>query len=370
MKPLTKRRIQRMIAPTAIILLGAVLFATFFGISSQPKVVSVYSLGGTYLEGEVFDGTSLVPVELSLDDPQVLSSLVVVSEEFTGGRYTAARNLTVGSFLLSTDYYVGEADLSLFEEEEIQAVQIENLVFRQGNVVQTPSSEDPAIATTPGIYHIVTDHIPPKHVACVRYLDTDGVILLAPADSMVYEIWSRLGRTVSIRHTQDECPLGGFPFRCSILTNAYDPASEIRNRDTESDEEARYAYVTEGVTEAGEDSTVILVTLESCEEVTPADLVEALSPSQSDVEGSEPQFPTGSREVLKRLRPEKLPGVAEDASSLEALRSLVELSRNVSIPVVDDITPDIEETVIEAGEATEPETDVLPEIEAPDDLSQ
>ena len=375
MKPLTKRRIQRMIAPTAIILLGAVIFATFYGINSQPQVVSVYTLGGTYLEGEEFQGSSLIPVELSLNDPQVLSSLVISSDEFSAGTYTAARNLTVGSFLLASDYYVGAVDLSLFEEEEIQSVQIENRIFRQGTVVQTPNSEDPAIATTPGVYHIVTDHIPPKHVACIRHLDTDGVVLMAPEDAMVYEIWSILQRTVSIRHTQDECPLGDFPFRCSILTNAHDPASEVRNRNSETGEERRYAYADKGlVTESGDDSNVIIVPLEACEQVTPADLVAVLSTSENENEEIKLRFSAGSINVLQRLRPEKLPGVETDPESLEALRYLVELARNQPIPVeVDDIPSNGDATQEETNTETEIETtieDLIPETPTVSDILQ
>lgn len=223
LSPITRDRWKKLAPAIIAVIVVGLAFPFVFGVANRTSNVDVYALavGVGVAEGELFSDLDLRIVKVP-SDGALLDNLVPAQEGLIG-QFTAVRTLPPGSFLGNRDYVVGEplpenGDVPL-ESDNWVALRVP-LSWGLGDVVAGE------VLIPPGNIWIVTDQLPPRHIACIQFLGLDGSpeALVAPKDLPALSIWIEANRAVPIQQTSDACPLGETPRLCGILTNALDPA--------------------------------------------------------------------------------------------------------------------------------------------------
>lgn len=189
------------------------------------------------MEGEFFSVESLRTVEVPAES-SLLSTLVVVGNSSTDlSSCVAPYDISQWKFLFAEDCGTG---FGRGEDLDVPTIDVDNRVITTLPLspIRTELLE---IGIREGNIHVVTDTVPPRHIACVQYLAGGTDALVHPKDLVALSLWVAAERAVPIQNTTDNCPVGGYPRLCGILTNAIDPLDSL----TEAQIERGYIYVEE-----------------------------------------------------------------------------------------------------------------------------
>lgn len=229
LSPATRDRWKKLVPAAAVFVVVALAAAFLYGRAGRTENVEVYALapGVTVAAGDEFDGAFLRVVEIPADGT-LLAGLVPASAGELPGVFTALRDLPAGAMLRNSDYVTGpaalEADVRVEDDNWISVA-----VPLDWGVSEGISAE---VAIPVGNIWVVTDTLPPRHVACVQFGGAGASeALVHPKDLPPLRLWLEAGRAVAVQQTADECPLGGSPRLCGILTNAVDPADVLGDED-------------------------------------------------------------------------------------------------------------------------------------------
>lgn len=276
-----KGKLKGLFFPVIFAALMVLAGSCMYGWASRSPSHDIYAVASFIPEGEAFSADNLRAVSVQFSDSELLKTVVPVGgltltgDESFDGLYTALRDLNAGGFLTVDDYIEGYVPPT----ENTGGVDLpENLLVTNLSLGQLPQGDDPRITTQSGIYHLITTTYPPRHIACVYQPDTGGLIV-DPEDYNLLSPWIGLASGYkALRHTADECPIGGYPLRCGVLTQPYGTEQESSLQPETADENG------EEITEEQ-----LAERLPSCIAATPADLVAAWRVKNAD--NSEARIP-------------------------------------------------------------------------------
>jgi len=326
------------LAPAMAVFVAVTLAAAFlYGRAGRTSNVEVYALGAgvSVAEGDVFDGEFLRVVEIPADGT-LLAGLVPVSEGALAGVFTALRDLPAGAMLRNTDYIAGTAAPDVGPQAED-----ENWITVDVPLEWGVSEQLAGLVDIPeGNIWVVTDTIPRRHVACVQFGGEVGTseALVHPKDLPPLLMWMAAGRARPVQQTTDECPLGGMPRLCGILTNALDPADAL----TEEERRGGFVFAEELPAEPGE---LPVVKLPECRVDDGAGVFDR----PGDL----------TKEFCSKISLEFLNRIGVEASRLEACGEEDETGQNP-----DEAISDLSEAEVAAPDGAETEAETEPEAEA------
>ena len=190
--------------------------------------------------GTTFSSSQLEPrsVPVLSGEENALSSFVLYNSIPLNTDLVATANISPGFLVVGSYEAAGfSEDLSLSPEALFVS---DDLIETSLSISGSPVREEGTYADPAEVLHLITDELPPRHIACVRVFG--GTVLLSPEDYRPVSLWSAAGRMQSIRHTADTCPIGGHPRTCGILTSGADPIGDIQRAEGRAPE--RYLFVT------------------------------------------------------------------------------------------------------------------------------
>lgn len=258
MSSITKDRIKKMLPAMIAFAVVMIVATVLYSLTSKTSNVDVWAVGtqAEIAENSVFGVESLRVVSLPSDKALLESSVPVSGNDFQGA-YTAVRDLNAGALLSNSDFVPGE--LRPDDGVQFTAESPNRMVMSISATAPSVAAEE--ISIPAGNIQLVSDTIPPAHIACVQYLgEGTGTALIDPKDYTAILLWQATGRMQAIQQTADECPVGGQPRLCGILTHATDPADLL----TPEQRQGGYAYVEEVDPELLDDTTLPLVELPRC----------------------------------------------------------------------------------------------------------
>lgn len=259
LSPSTKDRLRKLVPAIAAFTIVMIAATVFYSLTNRSSTVQVWAVGVNtpIAEDSTFDVGSLRTVRIPSDKALLDTSVAVGDNDFQGV-FTALRDLPAGVVLSTTDFVPGEP---LDETRLLVAESPNRMIVRIG--VELLSVASPEVSIPSGNIQLVTDTIPPAHVACVQYLeDGSGLALIDPKDNAAIQMWDASGRLKTIQQTADQCPVGGTPRLCGILTTSYDPADVL----TSEERSEGYVYLSqEDEIEDSTETSLPVFTLPACQ---------------------------------------------------------------------------------------------------------
>ena len=236
LSPTTKRYLKLLAIPAALFVSSTLFGFYLYGLGSKTRVVEAYQLTRNVPTGTEFCDTDLRVIPIESPSTEIINTVMLVPQDGLSGCLWALQDLHANNLLLNdqSSTVFSASDLEGVGENELPE---NHIVVPIALPSSTASEADERIESTAGDFQLVTNELPPRHIACVSTVSGGDGLLMALEDFEEVSGWLTGGDTASgtkseapvlaLKSTYEQCPIGGHPPRCGILTTGVNPLAEL-----------------------------------------------------------------------------------------------------------------------------------------------